>query len=221
VSRAGTRLERDDGEQFTAEDFAARIERAGEMAEAAGLSGVLVTPGPDLLYLTGYAPVAITERLTMLVVSAHQEPAMIVPVLERPDAESAPGSSKLTLSDWADGSDSYEAATQLLDRKGRYAISDAAWAMHVLGLQARLPETGYVSMTEALPMLRAVKDADELELLAAAGEAARRSVLRHPRRTLFRPQGVRCRDRPCGRTEGPRALRRRVHARPLRAGSGE
>jgi Xaa-Pro aminopeptidase len=158
--------------QFTAEDFAARIERAGEMAEAAGLSGVLVTPGPDLLYLTGYAPVAITERLTMLVVSAHQEPAMIVPVLERPDAESAPGSSKLTLSDWADGSDSYEAATQLLDRKGRYAISDAAWAMHVLGLQARLPETGYVSVTEALPMLRAVKDADELELLAAAGEAA-------------------------------------------------
>jgi D-alanyl-D-alanine dipeptidase len=55
--------------QFRAEDFAARIERAGQMAEAAGLSGVLVAPGPDLLYLTGYAP-AITERLTMLVVSA-------------------------------------------------------------------------------------------------------------------------------------------------------
>jgi Xaa-Pro aminopeptidase len=158
--------------QFTAEDFAARIERAGQMAEAAGLSGVLVTPGPDLLYLSGYAPVAITERLTMLFVSAHQKPAMIVPVLERPDAESAPGSSKLTLSDWADGSDPYEAAAPLLDPKGRYAISDAAWAMHLLGLQARLPETGYVSMTEALPMLRAVKDADELELLAAAGEAA-------------------------------------------------
>ena len=33
-----------------------------EQAADAGLTGVLVTPGPDLLYLTGYAPIAITER---------------------------------------------------------------------------------------------------------------------------------------------------------------
>ena len=156
---------------FTADDFAARMERAGRSAQEAGLSGVLVTPGPDLIYLTGYMPVA-TERLTMLVLSADREPAMIVPVLERPEAEAAPSSSKLTLSDWADGSDPYEAAAPLLDPKGRYAISDAAWAMHVLGLQANLPDSGYVSMTQALPLLRAVKDEDELERLTAAGEAA-------------------------------------------------
>src|SRR5262245_45893080 len=157
---------------FTSEGYAARMQRAGSSAQEAGLSGVLVTQGPDLLYLTGYVPTAVTERLTMLVVSADREPAMILPVLERPDAESAPGSSKLNFSDWVDGSDPYEAAAPLLDPGGRYAISDAAWAMHVLGLQARLPDTGYVSMTEALPMLRAVKDADELERMAAAGEAA-------------------------------------------------
>ena len=44
--------------------------------------------------------------------------------------------------------------------------------MHVLGLQQALPESSYVSMTSALPMLRAIKDADELERLAAAGAAA-------------------------------------------------
>ena len=157
---------------FTADDFAARMERAGRSAQEAGLSGVLVTPGPDLIYLAGYMPVAITERLTMLVVSADREPAMIVPVLERPDAEAAPSSSKLTLSDWADGTDPYEAAAPLLDPKGRYAISDSAWSMHLLGLQANLPDSGYVSMTQALPLLRAVKDEDELERLTAAGEAA-------------------------------------------------
>ena len=43
--------------------------------------------------------------------------------------------------------------------------------MHVLGLQAALPEARYVSMTESLPMLRAVKDATEIERLAAAGAA--------------------------------------------------
>ena len=157
---------------FTAEDFEARMERAGKSAREAGLSGVLVTPGPDLLYLTGYAPLAVTERLTMLVLAADREPALIVPVLERPDAESAPGSSKLELSEWSDGSDPYEAAAPLLDPRGRYAISDAAWALHVLGLQTRLPDSGFVSMTEALPMLRAIKDADELARLTAAGEAA-------------------------------------------------
>lgn len=44
--------------------------------------------------------------------------------------------------------------------------------MHLLGLQSTLPDTRYVSLTEALPMLRAVKDADELARLAAAGAAA-------------------------------------------------
>ena len=100
---------------FTAEDFEARIERAARSAQEAGLSGVLVTPGPDLLYLTGYAPTAITERLTMLVVAPDREPAMIVPTLERPDAEAAPGSSNVELSDWADESDPYGEAAPLLD----------------------------------------------------------------------------------------------------------
>jgi D-alanyl-D-alanine dipeptidase len=157
---------------FTAEDFARRMDRAAEQAEAAGLTGILVAPGPDLLYFTGYQPIAITERITMLVLQASRDPAMIVPILERPDAEAAPGGSALSLADWSDGSDPYEATTKLLDPDGRYAISDSAWAMHVLALQEALPASAYVSMTSALPMLRAIKDADELERLAAAGAAA-------------------------------------------------
>jgi Xaa-Pro aminopeptidase len=44
--------------------------------------------------------------------------------------------------------------------------------MHVLGLQRALPGSSYVSMTEGLPMLRAVKSPHELERMAAAGAAA-------------------------------------------------
>ncbi|MGE5829324.1 MAG: M24 family metallopeptidase, partial [Micromonosporaceae bacterium] len=54
----------------------------------------------------------------------------------------------------------------------RYAISDAAWAMHLLGLQRTLPETRYIALTDGLPMLRAVKDGHELARLAAAGAGA-------------------------------------------------
>lgn len=157
---------------FTTADFAGRMQRAAAAAQDAGLAGALVTPGPDLQYFTGYAPTLITERITMLVLTAGREPAMIVPILERPDAAASPGAGAVSLSDWADGQDPYAAAAKLLDRTGRYAISDSAWAMHVLGLQDRLPDSGYVSMTDALPMLRAVKDADEQERLAAAAAAA-------------------------------------------------
>jgi Xaa-Pro aminopeptidase len=48
--------------------------------------------------------------------------------------------------------------------------------MHVLGLQKTLPESAYVSMTAGLPLLRAVKGADEIERLAAAGAAADASL---------------------------------------------
>jgi len=157
---------------FTSEVLTRRMERAVAQAAAAGLTGVLVTPGPDLIYFTGYQPVAITERITMLVLQTARDPAMIVPVLERPDAEGAPGAAAVSLTDWADGQDPYAATAGLLDPHGRYAISDSAWAMHLLGLQQALPDSGYASMTSALPMLRAVKDAEELERLAAAGAAA-------------------------------------------------
>jgi Xaa-Pro aminopeptidase len=157
---------------FTAADFAGRMDRAAEQARAAGLTGVLVAPGPDLLYLTGYAPVAITERLTMLVVQADRPPAMILPSLERPDAEHAPSGGTIAFTDWTDGDDPYAAASPLLDVAGRYAISDAAWALQLLGLQEVAPAVRFVSMSAALPMLRAVKDADELERLTAAGAAA-------------------------------------------------
>ncbi|MGN0147903.1 MAG: M24 family metallopeptidase [Arthrobacter koreensis] len=157
---------------FTADDFAQRLRRAAETAGRAGLDGLLVTPGPDLLYLTGYAPVAITERITMLVVPADGEPRLLVPKLERPDAEAAPAGSNLGIVDWTDGSDPYAAAASLLGGDGRYAISDSAWAMHLLGLQDHVPGASYVSMTTALPMLRAIKDADEIDRLAAAGAAA-------------------------------------------------
>jgi Xaa-Pro aminopeptidase len=157
---------------FTAEDFARRMGRAADQADAAGLTGVLVTPGPDLVYLAGYAPVAITERLTLLALQKGREPAMVLPSLERPDAESAPSGGAIALTDWVDGTDPFAKFAPALDSRGTYAISDSAWALQLLGLQQALPDTHYVSMTAALPMLRAIKDAEELDRLTAAGAAA-------------------------------------------------
>ncbi|MEU6085391.1 aminopeptidase P family protein [Streptomyces sp. NPDC047085] len=157
---------------FTADDYRARMERAARAAADAGLAGLLVAPGPDMVWLTGYTPTAVTERLTVLVLAPGCDPVLVVPTLEAPDAEAAAGATALTLRDWTDGKDPYAVTAGLLDDRGRFGISDNTWAMHLLGFQRTLPDTSYAALTDALPMLRAVKDAAELELLAAAGAAA-------------------------------------------------
>ena len=157
---------------FTADDYLARGRRVVAAAREAGLAGVLVTPGPDLVWLTGYRPTAITERLTVLVLAPDEEPTLLVPALERPDAEAAEGVRGLRVLDWADATDPYGAAAPLLRAEGTYGISDSAWALHLLGLQGALPRTAYRSLNEGLPMMRAVKGPGELARLAAAGAAA-------------------------------------------------
>jgi Xaa-Pro aminopeptidase len=136
---------------FTGKDFAARMRRVVESAVEKGLAGVIVTPGPDLVWLTGYQPTAITERLTMLVLSPDDEPTLLLPVLERPDAEAAEGAGSVSLVDWEDGTDAYEVTGPLLRPDGEFGISDSAWAMHVLGLQRALPKSSYRAITESLP----------------------------------------------------------------------
>ncbi|MGW2091985.1 aminopeptidase P family protein [Promicromonospora sukumoe] len=157
---------------FTTRDYAARMARVVDDGRAAGLDGVLVAPGPDLVWLTGYQPTAITERLTVLLLTTDREPTLLVPTLERPDAERAEGAPATTITGWTDGVDPYDVVRGLLRPDGTYGVSDNTWAMHLLGLQSVLPGSRYESLTRRLPMLRAVKDANELARLAAAGAAA-------------------------------------------------
>lgn len=157
---------------FGAEDFAGRMARAAEAAAASGLTGLLITPGPDLVWLTEYRPTAITERLTVLLLDADREPTLIVPSLERPDALAAPGAAGMSVLDWSDGTDPYAVISSLLAPDGRYGVSDSAWALHLLGLQRARPDTRYGALADCLPMLRAVKDDVELQRLTAAGAAA-------------------------------------------------
>ncbi|MEV5316675.1 aminopeptidase P family protein [Streptomyces sp. NPDC052687] len=157
---------------FTEQDYAARMYRAAREAALVGLSGLLVTPGPDLVWMCGYRPPAVTEHLTLLVLAADSEPYLLVPALERGDAQAAPGAGAVRITAWQDGQDAYAAAAGLLRAHGRYGVSDGTWAVHLLGLQAALPLSSYRPLSTALPLLRAVKDERELARLTAAGAAA-------------------------------------------------
>jgi D-alanyl-D-alanine dipeptidase len=151
--------------------FEERLARAAASTGEAGLSGLLVAPGPDLAYLAGYAPPPL-ERLTLLRVTPGADPVLIVPTLERPAAEASPIGGRIEIRGWTDGEDPYASAAALLDGGGRYALSDQTWASHLLGLQGAAPGATFVASNAALPLLRAIKDDDELARLAAAGAAA-------------------------------------------------
>ena len=150
--------------------YEARRERAVGAVEAAGLDGLLVTPGPDLRYLTGYDALPL-ERLTLLRLTPRTGPVMLVPRLERPAAAAADGIDGVALRDWLDGEDPYEAAAGLVGT-GRFAVTDGTWATHVLSLQAAVAGIELVAAGRALAPLRAVKDGDEVSALARAAEAA-------------------------------------------------
>lgn len=54
-----------------------RMTRAAAQADVAGLDALLVSPGPDLRYLTGYDALPL-ERLTCLVVRPADDPLLVV-----------------------------------------------------------------------------------------------------------------------------------------------
>jgi Xaa-Pro aminopeptidase len=129
-----------------------------------------VSPGPDLAYLVGHEPPPL-ERLTLLALVPDRDPVLVVPALERPAAEAAPGIAGVELVPWRDGEDPYESTARIL-RSGRFAVTDRTWSSHLLALEHATADCLFVASGTVLPLLRAVKDEDEIARLRAAGRGA-------------------------------------------------
>jgi Xaa-Pro aminopeptidase len=153
------------------ERYAKRMARVAEEAAAQGFAAVVVSPSPDLAYLTGYTPMPM-ERPTLLVLRSDAGPAMVVPQLERPLAVGSPAGALVELIGWDDGSDPFQAVSLLLPARGRIAAGDRMWAAHLLGLQRAVPGASFEAASPVIGKLRSVKDADELDALKRAGAAA-------------------------------------------------
>jgi len=152
-------------------DHAARIRRAAGAAESRGVGAVLVTPGPDLVYLCGYDPLPL-ERLTALVVRATADPVLMVPQLERALAEEAGLGELAEIAWWGDTDDPYSLVRGVAGEAATISCSDRMWASHLLRLQLEMPGVEFVPTSEIIGSLRAVKDGGEIGLLKRAARAA-------------------------------------------------
>ena len=153
-----------------------RIRRVRERMDELGVDALLLSHGADLPWLTGYQAMPL-ERLTMLVLPRAGDPVLVVPALEAPRVAAA--DTLFSLLPWSDSEDPIERVVSLLtatgnDRAACLAISDRAWATTVLALQHRLPEAGWRESSGVTSPIRAVKDAEEQDVLRAAGAAADR-----------------------------------------------
>jgi Xaa-Pro aminopeptidase len=148
-----------------------RLSAARARVAAAGLDALLVTPGPDLRYLTGYDAIAL-ERLTCLVVPADGDPSIVVPTLERPAALASPvGALGLAVHAWDETDDPYRLVAGLLPTAGVVALDDHMWASKVLALRDAMPATDQRPGGPVLRELRMRKSPAEVAALRAAGAA--------------------------------------------------
>jgi D-alanyl-D-alanine dipeptidase len=151
--------------------YAGRLARARRAAGEAAIDAVLVTPSADLVYLLGYDAMQL-QRLTALIVSSARDPVLVVPELERPRAAATPAGELVEIVAWKDENGPYPTIAQRLNDPRKIAVADRMLAAHLLGLQATLPQSAFVSAAPVLGNLRVRKDPGEIDLLARAAAGA-------------------------------------------------
>jgi Xaa-Pro aminopeptidase len=153
--------------------YAERLRRASELVAAGVDDALLIGVGPDLRYLTGYEAMPL-ERLTLLIVLAD-DVVLVAPRLEEAAAH-AGTRTDVRIATWEESDDPYALVAGLAGPSKRIGVSDRLWASHLLRLQAALPTAAFGSATPTIRALRIIKDAEEIELLRLAAEAADRVV---------------------------------------------
>jgi Xaa-Pro aminopeptidase len=148
-----------------------RLALVQEAVRQAGIDALLLTPGPDLRYVTGYDAKQL-ERLTCLAMPADGEPFLVVPALELKAAEASPaGRLTMEIVPWGETADPFGLVRQRIGDPRVVALSDRMWALHVLQFAKALPGAGQRLASQILSPLRMRKTPAEVAALREAGEA--------------------------------------------------
>lgn len=153
-----------------ANPHASRLVRTRTAMAQTGVDVLLLGPGANLRWLTGYHALPL-ERLTLLIVPVEGEVALLVPALERARAAASRAGDVAEIVTWAETDDPYDAVRRHVSSARIAAVDDRLWASFTLQLQERLAVASWWLASSVLGPLRQRKDAAELAALAAAGAA--------------------------------------------------
>jgi Xaa-Pro aminopeptidase len=149
-----------------------RLDAARRAAGEAGLDALLICPGADLRYLTGYDAQPL-ERLTCLVLPVDGEPVLLVPALEKAAALASPASGLgIEIAAWNETEDPYAVvAARLPADIARVGVDNHMWAEKVMALRAALPGARQELAGGVLGAMRIRKTPQEAEALGRAAAA--------------------------------------------------
>jgi Xaa-Pro aminopeptidase len=149
----------------------ARLAAVADAVRAAGLGALLLTPGPDLRYVTGYDAKQL-ERLTCLAIPADGESFLVVPALELKAAMASPVSTLgVEVVTWGETDDAFAMVKKRLGDLETVALSDRMWALNVLRFRDAFPGARPVLASTVLADLRIRKSPVEMAALREAGAA--------------------------------------------------
>ncbi|MDQ1598683.1 MAG: hypothetical protein QOD68_157 [Actinomycetota bacterium] len=148
-----------------------RVSHAQKAAAGAGVDALLVTPGPDLRWLTGYDALPL-ERLTCLVLPADGPAFMVAPGLEVPSVLASPVRDlDVEVVGWGETDDPYAVIAARLGSPARVALANRMWAEQVLRMRAALPGAEQSLASGVIGELRMRKSPEEVDALRRAGQA--------------------------------------------------
>ena len=121
-----------------------RIDRVRQSMSRKSIDAILITPGSDLLYLTGYNAIPL-ERITALAITQNREPFLVVPRLERSTALASPfGGTGWEVVAWGENDDPYLLISgRLGNGTTSIAVDSHMWAERVFALQSRFRSTQF------------------------------------------------------------------------------
>lgn len=160
---------------MTSETYRHRMERAAGALAASGMDALLLGPGADTLYLSGFEHSHAGERLLALVLRADGAASWIAPAMNvRQVRERATTNQPIRA--WSDAETYLPALREALVGVQSVAFDDELRAAFLLDLLEVAPGTTVRKAGAVMRALRMRKDTVELEALRAAGRTADETI---------------------------------------------
>ncbi|MEZ5343023.1 MAG: aminopeptidase P family N-terminal domain-containing protein [Acidimicrobiales bacterium] len=116
--------------------FDQRMERVRRAMAAQGVDAVLLSVGPDLPWLIGYDAMPL-ERLSMLVVTQHDRPKLVLPAFEAPRVVERPDLFEIV--GWGETQDPIAIVASAIPASGSLAVGDHVEPVHHCPPASRFP----------------------------------------------------------------------------------